>query len=148
MPTRDVAVREKKNSIPKGTEFFTIKKSSVDDDCANFCDFFAVARNAVAGTCGTDHNVAGAHDALSTDVNAKNASGSRSALIVRALGGKENISDIDCCATRLRITVQQGEKVSDAMLKESGAAGVIRKGNGVQVIYGPVVAVIKSELED
>ncbi len=82
------------------------------------------------------------------DVNAKNASQSRSALILRGLGGKENISDIDCCATRLRVTVRNGEKVTDALLKESGAAGVIRKGNGVQVIYGPVVTVIKSELED
>ncbi len=82
------------------------------------------------------------------DVNAKNASESRSALIVRALGGKDNISDVDCCATRLRITVRDSGSVNDAMLKESGAAGVIRKGNGVQVIYGPVVTVIKSELED
>lgn len=82
------------------------------------------------------------------DVNAKNASESRSALITRGLGGKENISDVDCCATRLRVTVRDGSKVSEAMLKESGAAGVIRKGNGVQVIYGPVVTVIKSELED
>ncbi len=82
------------------------------------------------------------------DVNAKNASESRSALIVRGLGGKENISDVDCCATRLRITVRNSNKVADNLLKESGAAGIIRKGNGVQVIYGPVVTVIKSELED
>lgn len=82
------------------------------------------------------------------DVNAKNASESRSALITRGLGGKENISDVDCCATRLRVTVRDGGRVSETMLKESGAAGVIRKGNGVQVIYGPVVTVIKSELDD
>ncbi len=82
------------------------------------------------------------------DMNAKNASESRSAFIIRGLGGKENISDIDCCATRLRVTVRDGGKVADSILKESGAAGVIRKGNGVQVIYGPVVTVIKSELED
>jgi len=71
-----------------------------------------------------------------------------SALIVRGLGGKKNISDIDCCATRLRITVYQPEKVIDALLKESGASGVIHKGNGIQVIYGPHVSVIKSNLED
>lgn len=70
-----------------------------------------------------------------------------SALILKGLGGKGNLSDVDCCATRLRITVIDVGKVVDSMLKESGASGVIRKGNGVQVIYGPRVSVIKSNLE-
>ncbi len=70
-----------------------------------------------------------------------------SALILKGLGGKDNLSDIDCCATRLRITVTDIEKVSDSLLKESGASGVIHKGNGVQVIYGPRVSVVKSNLE-
>lgn len=68
--------------------------------------------------------------------------------ITRGLGGKENISDIDCCATRLRCTVRDASLVSDTVLKEAGASGVIHKGNGVQVIYGPNVTVIKSNLED
>jgi alpha-glucoside-specific phosphotransferase system IIBC component len=72
----------------------------------------------------------------------------QSAVIVRGLGGKENISDVDCCATRLRITVYDGSKVNQAVLKESGAAGVLIKGNGIQVIYGPKVTVIKSNLDD
>jgi glucose PTS system EIICBA or EIICB component len=71
-----------------------------------------------------------------------------SALIVSGLGGSDNISDVDCCATRLRITVNDANKVNEADLKSSGAAGVIRKGNGVQVIYGPRVTVIKSNLDD
>ena len=71
-----------------------------------------------------------------------------SELIVRGLGGKENIVSLDCCATRLRVSVKDSELVSDALLKESGAAGVIRKGGGVQVVYGPQVAVIKSEVEE
>lgn len=71
-----------------------------------------------------------------------------SALIVRGLGGKKNISDIDCCATRLRVTVHDSQLVDDSCLKQSGASGVIRKGNGVQVIYGPQVSVVKSHLED
>lgn len=87
-----------------------------------------------------------------SDVNAKNAQSGKSdmtsVLILKGLGGKENISDVDCCATRLRITVNDSSKVSEALLKESGAAGVIKKGNGVQVIYGPRVTVIKSHLED
>lgn len=71
-----------------------------------------------------------------------------SALILKGLGGKDNLSDVDCCATRLRVTVIDPDKVTDALLKQSGASGVIHKGNGVQVVYGPQVAVIKSNLED
>ncbi|MBC5788404.1 MULTISPECIES: PTS transporter subunit EIIC [Clostridiaceae] len=71
-----------------------------------------------------------------------------SALILEGLGGMENIKNLDCCATRLRVTVNDSGKVQDSLLKQSGAAGVIHKGDGVQVIYGPRVTVIKSELED
>ncbi len=71
-----------------------------------------------------------------------------SAQILQGLGGKANISDVDCCATRLRVTVIDPAKVSDAVLKGSGASGVVHKGNGIQVIYGPQVAVIKSNLVD
>lgn len=71
-----------------------------------------------------------------------------SALILKGLGGKGNLVDVDCCATRLRITVSDSKVVDDAVLKQSGASGVIRKGNGVQIIYGPRVSVIKSNLED
>ena len=72
----------------------------------------------------------------------------RSPLILNGLGGKGNISDLDCCATRLRITVKNPDLVNDQLLKQSGASGVIHKGNGVQVIYGPQVSVVKSQLED
>lgn len=87
------------------------------------------------------------------DMNSRkeSASGSAdrvSALILAGLGGKENISDIDCCATRLRITVNDSEKIRDELLKQSGASGVVHKGNGVQVIYGPQVSVVKSRFED
>lgn len=71
-----------------------------------------------------------------------------SAAITEGLGGKANISDVDCCATRLRITVFDGDKVKDDVLKSTGAAGVIHKGTGIQVIYGPRVTVIKSNLDD
>ncbi len=71
-----------------------------------------------------------------------------SASICRGLGGKKNISDVDCCATRLRCTVHKSELVDDNLLKATGASGVVHKGNGVQVIYGPRVTVIKSNLED
>ena len=68
--------------------------------------------------------------------------------IVRGLGGKSNISDVDCCATRLRCTVVDATKINDITLKSTGASGVIHKGNGVQIVYGPNVTVIKSNLED
>ena len=71
-----------------------------------------------------------------------------SAMICQGLGGKKNISDIDCCATRLRCTVHKADLVSEALLKKSGASGVVKKGVGVQIIYGPRVTVIKSNLED
>ena len=90
------------------------------------------------------------------DVNARNAaSGSVpagndpvSALIVEGLGGASNLADVDCCATRLRCTVNDAALVKQDVLKASGASGVICKGNGVQVVYGPKVAVIKAKLED
>ena len=88
-----------------------------------------------------------------SDVDAAKSSGSAggtdtvSALILKGLGGKENLSDVDCCATRLRITVVDVKKVTDSLLKKSGASGVLHKGNGVQVIYGPRVSVVKSNLE-
>ena len=68
--------------------------------------------------------------------------------ICNGLGGKKNISDVDCCATRLRCTVFKPELVNDTLLKSTGASGVVHKGNGVQIIYGPKVTVIKSNLED
>lgn len=82
------------------------------------------------------------------DVNARKQSNEQSALIVKGLGGKDNISDVDCCATRLRVTVKDSKKVSDAILKQTGASGVIHKGNGVQIIYGPTVTVVKSNLDE
>ena len=71
-----------------------------------------------------------------------------SEMITRGLGGKKNIADVDCCATRLRCTVHEADRVNDGILKSTGASGVIHKGNAVQVIYGPNVTVIKSNLED
>ena len=83
----------------------------------------------------TDAEGAASEDKLSKD-------------ITMGLGGKKNIDTVDCCATRLRCTVVKPELVNDAALKATGASGVIHKGNGVQVIYGPHVTVIKSNLED
>lgn len=83
--------------------------------------------------------------------NSQTAAGEEDELsetICHGLGGKKNISDVDCCATRLRCTVFKAELVNDVLLKSTGASGVVHKGNGVQIIYGPRVTVIKSNLED
>lgn len=94
-----------------------------------------------------------------SDVNAKNQAGAaggnvpsggaddeRSRMILNGLGGKKNVVDVDCCITRLRCTVNRPELVDEPLLRKTGAAGVIRKGQGVQVIYGPTVPNIKADL--
>ncbi|MEC0184821.1 PTS transporter subunit EIIC [Paenibacillus peoriae] len=75
-------------------------------------------------------------------------SGSQASAILAALGGKSNIEDLDCCATRLRVTVRDENNVSEEGLKKTGPSGVILRGKGVQVIYGPHVALIKTEIEE
>ncbi len=72
----------------------------------------------------------------------------RSQQVLAALGGKDNVVELDCCATRLRITVKQSQLLDEAGLKASGARAVIIRGNGVQVIYGPHVTIIKNEVEE
>lgn len=72
----------------------------------------------------------------------------RSQQVLAALGGKENIVELDCCATRLRVTVKQSRLLDESGLKASGARAVIVRGNGVQVIYGPHVTIIKNEVEE
>lgn len=82
------------------------------------------------------------------DVKKKKAGEMVSTEIVKGLGGRKNIRDVDCCATRLRCTVEDASLVDEEVLKSTGASGVLHKGNGVQIIYGPHVTVIKSDLED
>lgn len=92
------------------------------------------------------------------DVNAKKGKASSkganasddelSIAIVHGLGGKSNIESVDNCITRLRCVVVDSKKVKDDVLKATRAAGVIKSGSGVQVIYGPKVSIIKSNLEE
>ncbi len=78
---------------------------------------------------------------------AENNKDSRSAAIVMGMGGRNNITSVDCCATRLRCSIADSSLVDEKLLKSTGAVGVIVKGQGIQIIYGPQVTVIKSELE-
>ncbi len=76
------------------------------------------------------------------------APGERAQAIVAGLGGRDNLEEVDCCATRLRVTVKDAVKVDEAALKATGAHGVILRGNGVQVVYGPHVTIIRNEVEE
>lgn len=69
-------------------------------------------------------------------------------LIVKGLGGRQNFNDLDCCVTRLRAHIIVPEKINESLLKQSGAAGVLLRGDSIQIIYGPHASVIKSKLED
>ena len=87
-------------------------------------------------------------DLAPTNVYVEESEPTVSELILRGLGGRSNIESLDCCATRLRVTVKDPSLVEDSLLRRSGAAGVIKRGGGIQIVYGPQVAVIKSELEE
>ena len=72
----------------------------------------------------------------------------KSAVILAGVGGVDNVTEIDCCATRLRLTLNDGSKVDEAKLKSTGAGGVVIKGNAIQVIYGPSVTIVKANFEE
>lgn len=69
--------------------------------------------------------------------------------IIRLLGGRENIVDVDACMTRLRVTVKDPEKVAEfSEWKTQGALGLVKKDNGIQAVYGPKADVLKSDIQD
>ena len=69
--------------------------------------------------------------------------------IIEAFGGQDNISEVDACMTRLRVTVKDETQVAeDKKWTSLGARGVIRKGTGIQVVYGPQADVLKSDIID
>lgn len=77
-----------------------------------------------------------------------NNADNKSQQILNGLGGLENISDLSCCATRLRVTLHRPSKLNKEMLLATGAAAVVANGDGVQVVYGPEVTVIHARLQD
>lgn len=69
--------------------------------------------------------------------------------VINLLGGKGNISDVDACMTRLRVTVKENQLVgTEQEWKKAGAMGIIIKDNGVQAVYGPKADVLKSDIQD
>lgn len=74
---------------------------------------------------------------------------SKAARIIELLGGRENIVLVDACMTRLRVTVKDVNKVKDVDdWKKEGAIGLIKKGDGIQAVYGPQADVLKSDIND
>lgn len=68
--------------------------------------------------------------------------------VLKALGGKENITNLDACITRLRVSVNDIKNVDKEMLKSLGAAGVMEVGNNVQAIFGPKSDQLKGQIKD
>lgn len=68
--------------------------------------------------------------------------------ILAALGGDDNIEDLEACITRLRVEVADGSKVDSAALKAAGAFGVVQQGASVQVVVGPEADNIAEDIED
>lgn len=79
----------------------------------------------------------------------KAVGGGQAERIIGLLGGRENITLVDACMTRLRVTVKDPEKVADiAAWKAEGALGLLKKDNGIQAVYGPKADVLKSDIND
>ncbi|NRT92278.1 PTS transporter subunit EIIC [Clostridium beijerinckii] len=78
----------------------------------------------------------------------ESTSGNEALVIIEALGGKENIKKVDNCFTRLRLILDDTSKVDEATLKGTGATGVVKKGENVQVIYGLHVTRIRSIVDE
>ncbi|MFD1414487.1 PTS transporter subunit EIIC [Oceanobacillus jeddahense] len=77
-----------------------------------------------------------------------NYEGGQSAAIIEGLGGLGNITDIDNCATRLRVSVNKADKINTDILKQTGAMNTVVRGKNIQVIYGPKVNNIRTEIDE
>lgn len=135
-------------------------KAGLTQDIINFiiaCIAFALISYFIANfmikkfkiaTPGRLGNYIDNEDDNNTQDNAKNTS-SQVINIIKLLGGKENIKDVDACMTRLRVTVNNTDLVAnEEEWKNQGAMGLIKKDQGIQAIYGPKADVLKSDIND
>ena len=94
----------------------------------------------------TNENVEG--DSISAETKAASDNG-QPERIIALLGGRENITLVDACMTRLRVTVKNPDLVADKdAWKAEGALGLVKKDTGIQAIYGPKADVLKSDIND
>lgn len=88
-------------------------------------------------------------DSVSSNSGKVEAASKQVTDIIALLGGPSNITDVDACMTRLRISVKDPDLVADeAAWKKAGALGLIKKGQGIQAVYGPKADVLKSDIQD
>jgi phosphotransferase system IIBC component len=86
---------------------------------------------------------------VSTNSGKIEAASKQVANIIALLGGPSNITDVDACMTRLRVSVKDPDLVGDEVAwKKAGALGLIKKGQGIQAVYGPKADVLKSDIQD
>lgn len=69
-------------------------------------------------------------------------------IILNALGGPENIEDVDACITRLRVSVMDPQKVDNDTLKSLGATDVLQVKGGIQAVYGAKAILYKNHIND
>lgn len=143
-------------------EFLTRMPMSIQaglgGDIINFiiaCIIFAVVGYFVANFMIKKFNFAtpgrnGNYDDMESDEASTAHEGSAQVeAIINLLGGRDNIQLVDACMTRLRVTVNDINKVADVDdWKKEGAKGLLKKDNGVQAIYGPKADVLKSDIND
>ena len=134
-------------------------KAGLAGDLVNFVIcvlvFFVIGKFGFAtpGRLGnyTDENGDESADASASAGNSQSAggNGSQAERIIVLLGGRENITLVDACMTRLRVTVKDPNKVADLPAwKAEGALGLLKKDNGIQAVYGPKADVLKSDIND
>lgn len=113
-----------------------------------FVSYFMIGKFRYATPGRLGNYTAGAETAEGSD-NKGISSDGQPERIISLLGGRENITLVDACMTRLRVTVNDPSLVADESLwKAEGALGLVKKGTGIQAIYGPKADVLKSDILD
>ncbi len=143
------------------TRFPIAFKAGLGGDVLNFvivCIVFFIVSYFIANfmikkfnfsTPGRNGNYESDADSNTTEAGNAGPTNSQVLEIVDLLGGKANITDVDACMTRLRVSVKELDKVGDeSSWKAAGAMGLIKKDGGVQAIYGPKADILKSDIND
>ncbi len=115
-----------------------------------FVAYFMIGRfgYATPGRLG-NYTAGGGDDDAPRSPNGVSSADSQAERIIALLGGRENITLVDACMTRLRVTVKDPTLVADAdRWKAEGALGLVKKGEGIQAIYGPKADILKSDIND
>lgn len=106
-------------------------------------------RFATPGRLGNYTDESGDEDSVASSAGAGKGGNSQAERIIVLLGGRENITLVDACMTRLRVTVKDASKVAELPAwKAEGALGLLKKDNGIQAVYGPKADVLKSDIND